>query len=239
MWILVRELSSPTVDASTTIRSPVPLASRPDVRSSASWGIPQRQARGSNFDDCFSSCPGSWWSQAAPEGPVRERNYRTPSTWNQEIVPLKGLVRSQVRTIAGHLWQKWLKPIPGVANVVTPDAKLTVWAGDGAKHSHRMSQESSKLPTAGPMKSLKPFREWKIRSYIGSLSSQHQRRELCLKQQRETMTACFPLDPRGGGMGWWKIFSDRSLSWDCLQILPCLLCRLLLLCSLFLACLFI
>lgn len=124
MWILFRVLSSPNVGASTTIRPSVPLAPRPDVEGPAPWGIPQRQAPGSNFDDCFSSCPGSWWSQAAPEGPVRERNYRTPSTWNQEIVPLKGLVRSQVRTVVGHLWEKWLKPIPGVANVVTPDAKL-------------------------------------------------------------------------------------------------------------------
>ena len=124
MWILFRVLSSPNVGASTTIRPSVPLAPRPDVEGPAPWGIPQRQAPGSNFDDCFSSCPGSWWSQAAPEGSVRERNYRTPSTWNQEIVPLKGLVRSQVRTVVGHLWEKWLKPIPGVANVVTPDAKL-------------------------------------------------------------------------------------------------------------------
>lgn len=136
-------------------------------------------------------CPGSWWSQAAPKDLFIERNYRTPSTWNQEIVPLKGLVRSQVRTVVGHLWEKWLNH-PWCCQRGHPRCKITVWAGDGAKHSPcGMSQVTLSFPPQNREIS-KAILQWNIRSYIGSLSSLHQRLELCSKQWWDTMTTCFP-----------------------------------------------
>lgn len=92
----------------------------------------------------------------------------------------------------GALVREMTKTHPWCCQRGHPRCKITVWAGDGAKHSHGMSQESSKLPTMGTVKSLKPFCEWNIRSYIGSLSSPHQRLELCSKQWWDTMTTCFP-----------------------------------------------
>ena len=153
--------------------------------------------------------------------------------------PFEGIGEESSQDNCGALVREMTKTHPWCCQRGYPRCKSTVWAGDGARHSHRMSQESSKLPTAGTVKFLKPFREWKNKVIHRVTEFSASKTWIVFKTAAGHNDCLLPIHPRSSGMGWWKMFSDASLSWDCLQILPCFLCRLPLLCSLFLACLFI